>query len=677
MNNTTFFRWFSNIGDKLKGVPFVIWLVALTLLAYSPLFWQRGFYWDEAPWTWIYFRLGPEALTKTFSTSRPFWGMLYQITLPLVGPEPWKWQVLLVITRFCTTWIFWLVLKNVWKNEPSIVKIAAILFAVYPGLSQNFISLMYSHFYLVLAIFLASLYITTIAITRNKNWLHLPALLLSVYHLLAMEYFYFIELVRLPMVWYLGRQNGKSHKTTCLLWIWYLLPLAGSTIWRMFFFTNQNASYQYETLDKLRADPIVGAVGLVELIGKAFWETAIHAWAFPIEALLGGNLGIFTIMGAILLGIGGSSLAIFATGTPDPGHHPLPRRNIWLILAWGLVVWVLGGGAYWLIGSRTMPQLHFSADRFTLSFMMGASIILAALLTLLIRNTKIRLGVVALLVGLATSQHFYYNSQYRQDWETQRSFFWQLKTRIPGIEPGTMLLTNDLPFTYFSDNSLSGILNWIYSPAGKMDTILYFASVRTKEGRALADGVGSENEFSQNYLATTFTGNTDQMIVLTFSPPGCLRVVDSQVEAWNRWLPAEVRDAAKFSDNSLILNDSKGEIPPYLLPTPDLGWCGFYQQADLERQRRNWNTVTELWRTAQQLGYQPNDALEYFPFIESFAYQQKWETALELTQRSYKISKDFSRQPLCVIWDRIEAQSPPSPLKTSTIETARATLECP
>src|SRR5271157_2473985 len=83
-----------------RSIPYLLLVVAI--LTYGLFFWQRGFYWDEEPWTWIYYRLGPAFLTKTFSTSRPFWGMIYQLTLPVIGPVPWRWQALVVIMRWLT-----------------------------------------------------------------------------------------------------------------------------------------------------------------------------------------------------------------------------------------------------------------------------------------------------------------------------------------------------------------------------------------------------------------------------------------------------------------------------------------------------------------------------------------------------------------------------------------------
>ena len=42
----------------MRRFSFPLLLLLLALLTYAPFFWERGFYWDEAPWTWIYFGLG-------------------------------------------------------------------------------------------------------------------------------------------------------------------------------------------------------------------------------------------------------------------------------------------------------------------------------------------------------------------------------------------------------------------------------------------------------------------------------------------------------------------------------------------------------------------------------------------------------------------------------------------
>ena len=76
-----------------------------------------------------------------------------------------------------------------------------LLFLVYPGLGQNFIALMYSHFYIVLNCFLFSMYLSVLAIRQpdRRLLLTIGALAFSVVNLLTMEYFYFMEFMRIVL----------------------------------------------------------------------------------------------------------------------------------------------------------------------------------------------------------------------------------------------------------------------------------------------------------------------------------------------------------------------------------------------------------------------------------------------------------------------------------------------
>jgi hypothetical protein len=54
-------------------------------------------------------------------------------------------------------------------------------------------------------------------------------------------------------------------------------------------------------------------------------------------------------------------------------------------------------------------------------------------------------------------------------------------------------------------------------------------------------------------------------------------------------------------------------------PEPEHGWCWYYQQASLERQRGNWTQVAALGDEALQLGFYPADGVEWFPFMQAYA----------------------------------------------------------
>ncbi len=56
----------------------------------------------------------------------------------------------------------------------------------------------------------------------------------------------------------------------------------------------------------------------------------------------------------------------------------------------------------------------------------------------------------------------------------------------------------------------------------------------------------------KDYLAASFTGNTDQLLAIVYQPPGCVRVLDPVVDLNNQMLPLLIRQAASLSKIDLI-----------------------------------------------------------------------------------------------------------------------------
>ncbi|HRQ24897.1 MAG TPA: hypothetical protein PLF42_15835, partial [Anaerolineales bacterium] len=336
-----------------------------------------------------------------------------------------------------------------------------------------------------------------------------------------------------------------------------------------------------------------------------------------------------------------------------------------------LVLWSLAGGSVWVVG--VVPQLNFSMDRFMLPFMLGSSLILACLIAL-IKNRRVQLISLALLVGFASGRHVRLEENFRRDWKTQHSLFQQMTLRIPDLAKGTILLANDFPVTYFSDNSLTGALNWIYSPPGEMNAILYYASIRV--GRTLPS-VEPGQPHQLYYVGPTFYGNTDHVLVVYFQPPGCFRVVDPEVEANNRLLPPSLRDVVKYSNRGVIQSGEQKQLPPSLYRgEPSHDWCYYFGQAELARQMKDWERVVEIGEIALALDDTPNDPLERFVFIEGYAHVGEWKKAVELSKVSYRVSRNFVGPLLCTLWDRIERETEASMAKEQALEAARTEFGC-
>lgn len=281
--------------------------------------------------------------------------------------------------------------------------------------------------------------------------------------------------------------------------------------------------------------------------------------------------------------------------------------------------------------------------------------------------------LIALLVGFAGSRHFRLEEIYRSDWLTQQQLFTQMTERIPGLKKGTIVLSNDLPVTYYSDNSLTGPFNWIYSPPGEMNVILYFASIRVgKTLPSVEPGLAHE----LYYIGPTFYGNTDNILVVNFSPPGCFRVIDPEVEADNRLLPPAVRDVARYSNQSVILFEKQNQLPAQFYRGAQTGWCTYFEQAELARQKADWGEVVRLADLAFALNDTPNDPVERFVYIEGYAHQGDWKIAVELSKASYKISKNYVGPLLCKLWGRINRETESTPEQASAVGEIQSEFGC-
>jgi hypothetical protein len=282
-------------------------------------------------------------------------------------------------------------------------------------------------------------------------------------------------------------------------------------------------------------------------------------------------------------------------------------------------------------------------------------LILTAVLGLLVHPLPLRLGLAALLLGLAAGVHYRSQLTYSREWVTLQSFLWQLRWRIPDLAPGTTLITNDIPLRYYSDNSVTAPVNWMYSPENhtlQMDYMLFYPTVRV--GRALSRPEPGLPIF-QPYRAASFTGSTSQVLALYYAPPGCLRVLDVVLDDSMPNLPASLSAWVPLSRLDLIRTEGGAEhVPPLLTREPAHDWCYYFEMADLARQRGDWGEVVELGNRGFAEDH-PNDASERLVFIEGNAHLGNWKRAEELSLEALEQNPAVDRM-VCQTWRRIVEQ---------------------
>lgn len=643
--------------------PAVI-LLLVAILSYGLLIPQMGFYWDDLPMSWIRYQLGPEAMTRYFSTNRPVWGVLYQVTTRMFPQIPIYWQIFALIWRWLGAVVVWAIVRQLWKDKPAFALGVALLFLVYPGFNQQWAAYLYSHFFIVLFFFLYSLLCMLRAMDRPRQYWLLTSIgmLSSALNLWMMEYFFVLELVRIGVIWTALRGETltirERIKRALGLWFPYVALFALAVSSRLFIFNNQ--VYGISLTEQIKTAPFESSKQLIKSILLSLRLAVKDSWVQvfrlpdPLIEDPAPTAYFIVLTGTIFVAMLGFLLAAkdrfrtYREDLEDAAHA----------IGLGVLAAFLAGWPFWLIGFQ--PSLAWPANRFTLPFMFGTSLILAGLAAL-IPWQGLRNILIVLLVGLAAGRQFLWSSDYQHDWDTQKSLFWQLTWRAPGIEPDTLVLLNEGALDYYSDNSLSGALNWIYAPDNQSDHIEYVLFYPTTRLRNALPRLQSDIPIHFDYLGGKFNGNTSQTLAIYFDPPGCLRVLDPEIEGRNRLIreTSLMRFAAHISSPDLIITEPRAKMPDIYGPEPEHGWCYYFEKADLARQFGDWEKVASIGETAFDLDEHPNDPLEWFVFIEGYAHAGDWTRALELSQESYRASKDDTavRRLLCLLWERIETET--------------------
>jgi len=632
----------------MKRIHPALILLIVAILAYGLLIPQLGFYWDDMPMSWIRYELGPEAMTRYFSTNRPVWGLLYQLTTRLLPQVPIYWQIFALLWRWLGAVAVWGIVRELWKDKPRFALSVALLFLLYPGFNQQWGSYLYSHFFIIIFFYLYSVYLSL----KRKT---IPALIFSALNLWMMEYFFPLEFARVGFIWISLRDeypNPRDRVRPSLkLWTPYLAVFALAVLSRLFIFNNQ--IYGFGLMSKLKSAPLATLLSLIQNFFTSLWTVIVAAWIQMFAAIDPAMHGVRTIalyVAVIVIAFGIAIFFLFKQN--EDARH---RQEAFYAIGLGLFLLPFAGAPFWLTGLSI--SLAHPASRFTLPFMFAVCLILVGLIDL-IQPPRLRYILLALLIGFAAGRQFLWSTDYLRDWQAQKNLFWQMTWRAPGLKPNTVVLMNE-ELSFYADNSLSAPLNWIYAPGNHSDQIDYVFFYPTNRLDSSLPALQPDIPIQYDYIAGRFNGNTSQLVAFYYDPPACLRLLESDIDADNRFILDEslMREASALSNPEQILASSSATMPVIYHPEPAHGWCYYFEKADLARQFGDWEEVAKLGDAAFKLDDHPNNPVERFVFIEGYAHVGDWERALKLSRESYRVSKAYVGPLLCRLWERIESET--------------------
>lgn len=680
---------------RLFDVRFPEWSIPLALLAalvlaFGLLIPTLGFYQDD--WVFIYnhYALGPQGIWEFLHyDGTPLVSYLSNLQFALLGYAPLNWHIASLLSRWLTVLVFWLILRRLWPEHPRQTFFSALLFALHPFFTLQPMAVTFSHVWVGYFFLGLSLYWMILSVQQPARYGLYTALsvLAGAVNILSGEYFAGLEFARPVLVWFALSGRDVRFKDRLLLslryWLPYLLGLGIYIYWRFFVYRvpieNRNQPVLVETLLE---NPLKGLwLIFVNLIPDTVL-IVISSWYNLLEPNW-LDLTVRENQFALLLALLSGGIAFYYLNRQSYLEGcPAPRVN-WPLQALflGLVLVVFGLIPPYVGGLYLNAKNPLWNSRFGMASMLGAAMIVVALLELLVTSRRTQMIVLAALVGLSIGWHLRNTNKFRWAWRKEINFYRQLVTRIPQLTPETALVAEGEVLYLMGDYPTAYAINTLYAnPRGEEQgrAKYWFYVLTTNFGRNYLDFSQEMPLFTRN-RSMVFKGQREQSILFSFEPDQgqCLyRPQDALIA--RPILGSYLRLAVPISKPALIL---AADAPTSFL-VEQLGvesprdWCYFYQKADFARQNGDWRSVTQFWREAQQLGLKSKEAFEYLPFIEAYLRLGEFEQAQDISLRTARLSQG-ARPMVCNLWKFIVQETPGNDGLRQAFAQFQQEVECP
>jgi hypothetical protein len=643
---------------------FPLILIFVYGVIYLPYLSRLGIYWDD--WQVIFLNLikSPAEYWDYFMADRPFSIWTYLLTVPVFGVSPLPWQIFTLTMRIAAAWFFAETLTLVWPARRWECRLAALLLLVFPGFTQTSISIAYSQHFISQALFFASLWLMLKAVERDRVrvWMIILACFLSLLQLLTMEYFAASELIRPVLLYFFfWNRDGQMPKVTMRKavahWLPFLLPVAVFTVWRFGYYPRLSAENSPTLLHSLLTDPVATLKQFTQFALQDTFSTAFSVW---VDAFKPATLDFRTIA-QLLLAIAGTAMAAFwfwkvsLDGAEDSRESD---RFLSQSMLTGLLLLVLGGLPVWSTNRQALVGLW--SDRFTLAPMAGSALLLTGVSAWLTRSRPRMLVMVSVFIAMAAYSQMLTADKYTDNWDIQRSYYWQLKWRAPGLKPNTAIVAPKLPTSYISDYAVGFALNAMYAKEPVSTQVSYWFMIGP---RALGDYIKAyEPGLPVKYTLRdlTYSGTTDETLGVSFAAGrDCLRVLDPFYSQAPTRLSDDLggieRDMLPISNTNRILLDTETPLlrADVFGSEPEHDWCYYYQKVDLARQFQQWDKIPALAAEAESKGLRSKTGMEYLPFIEGYAQTGMADKALETSLTANTLNYGMTPA-LCSMWRRYE-----------------------
>jgi hypothetical protein len=650
----------------------ILLVVVISVLTYGLLLPWLSFYIDDWTFNWVYQTFGSAGLFNYFSTNRPFWGLLYQVTLPIFQDNILAWQIFGLVTRIIASLSFYWLVCLLWPKKSGLTLTAALLFAVYPGFLLQPIALCFGHIWIVYSVFLLSNSFTVLAWQnpQRRTIYTVIAVVLSLLNVLSMEYFLPLEMLRYALLFYLQNEPQTFFKRAWYAfktWLPYFIVLIGVTLYRAFFFKDQTHIYSLGLMDILKQNVGSGLVKLLQEVGSALYQSVIVAWFQPFQQLVQRFALNRTYLGALGIILIAFVLAVFGLYRKSGQQNDHSLSVIWI----ALYALLFAGIPFYV---TFLPvQATAIVSRFTLPFMVGVALLLAGLLAYL-PLAWLRNGLAALLIAAAVGMNLFNANDYRLLAQKNNEMMYEIAWRAPSLKPGTLVITNEQPFSfYYTQSTLKAELNLIY-PHSAQDQFGWTYARDLAAAKTLA--LNPDEKIEIPGMVKNYSGTISDIVVFQLDEDGCVRFIDKQ--SW--FIPKEINEYSleNFSNQSNLISGSDTSVvldQSLIGSEPEHGFCYYFEKADLALQQKDYAAIGQYYAQVQQKGLHTENGYEWAPFIEGLARNGQWQEALTLSEQVIEANPRYESYPafICTALGKAATEAKDEQAASSVLDSLHCT----
>lgn len=630
-------------GLKIQENPIILaaFFAFLCLAAHGLFIFSQGFYWDD--WSQIFLRVkfGDTAYWDYFMADRPTSAWTNILFARFLQNDPRLWHLFIILLKFLTSIVIYRILRSLRPENGQANLMITSLYILCPLFSQIYISVAYTQHYLNALLFLLSVLFIILAAQSAEKTKTLVfgsfSLLLTLLHLSIMEYFAFLELIKLPLLFITFRARSFSIKKSFRKSFQFFLPslflFCIYCVYRLNYtkiFPLQEAkdpSLFYDFISAPMATAISFAKTMIAHIAYIFTDFVGSLFTINVETMF-RPFSLFSILLSVLLFF----LIILFFSKIEFNSNLLSGKPIAGYLGIGFL-WIFLALLPSLVSDNTLAavdQAH--VERIFLPAIFGVALVFYALIAWLIPPHPKLMVAIAFLSAFFYHQQLEANNLGRQQTLEQNNVFWQLRTRMPALESNTAIVDEEVMFPFQGNFSTSGAINLLYenpiNPDGTTPLWVFHSQEKYFSERSGYSVKKRNFEFYAAPSQSIFLDYENQFAncVWIFSPED----IDNPhlTEIQKSWIP--------HSDISRIIREASAQPDPAIFGEQPANWCTYYQKASLLRQFHSWDALAALSTEVLDKGFTPqsnssNAPFEWWPFIESLIRSHQVGKAEELT----------------------------------------------